>query len=143
MSVSAIQHNELFRLISTTVRETFPSDSFVGEILDKKGITLIGKKINALSKEVPIIRNPEIYQRTKGFTPGAVIIFEVEVTLHAGELEDNTSQKKIEVSQNKIIRVQTFQLMFFKSHFNARFKLNVFLILSIKLFRHCLSSYSM
>ena len=117
MSVSAIQHDELFSLISTTVRETFPSDSFVGEILGKKGISLIGNKIHALSKEIPVIRNPEIYQRTKGFEPGAVIIFEVEVTLNAGELEDNTSEQKIEVSQNKMIRFQTLQITFFLCFF--------------------------
>lgn len=62
-------------------------NEFAGDVLDKKGIAHIGNEIKSLSSAVPVIYNPEIYQRTKGFSPGAVFIFEVEVTFENGKLK--------------------------------------------------------
>lgn len=85
LPVSSQELTELFSSISDTLRQKLPGE-YVSNIFDKKGIALIGRDIKCLSKEVPVIRHPQIFQRTKGFKPGAVIILEVEVTFQNGEL---------------------------------------------------------
>lgn len=86
LPVSSQELTELFSSISDTLQQNLPGE-YVCNIFDKKGITLIGNEIKCLSKEVPVIRDPKIFQRRKGFRPGALIILEVEVTFQNGELK--------------------------------------------------------
>ena len=71
--------------IEEIIVQTFPKDSFVGDIYEEKCLTLVGKEIKSLSKEVPVLHNPNIYQRTRGFKPGAVLVYEVEVAFQNGD----------------------------------------------------------
>lgn len=78
---------ELFNSYDKIIEQTFPKDSLVSDIFEEKGLTLVGKDIKYLSKEVPVLHNPAIYQRTRGFKPGAVLLLEVEVSKQNGELK--------------------------------------------------------
>ena len=78
---------ELLQSIDEVIVQKFPNDSFVGNIFEEKGLTHVGKEIKSLSKEVPVLHNPAIYQRTRGFKPGAVLILEVEVSKQNGEVK--------------------------------------------------------
>ena len=78
---------ELFKSYDEIIEKTFPKDSLVGDIFEEKGLTLVGREIKSLSKEVPVLYNPAIYQRTRGFKPGAVLILEVEVSKQNGEVK--------------------------------------------------------
>ena len=70
--------------IDEIIVKTFPNDTFVGNIFEE-GLTLVGKEIKSLSKEVLVLHNPDIYQRTRNFKPGAVLIYEVEVAFQNGD----------------------------------------------------------
>ena len=76
---------ELLKSIEDMV-QTLPNDSFVGDIFEGKVLTLVGKEIKSLSTEIPVLINPDIYQRTRSFKPGAVLIYEVEVAFQNGDL---------------------------------------------------------
>ena len=78
---------ELFNSYDKIIEKTFPEDSLVRDIFEERGLTLVGREIKSLSKEVPVLHNPAIYQRTRGFKPGAVLLLEVEVLKQNGELK--------------------------------------------------------
>ena len=81
------EQTELFKSIDKTIEQKFSKDSLAGDISEEKGLTLVGREIKSLSKEVPVLHNPAIYQRTRGFKPGAVLILEVEVSKQNGEVK--------------------------------------------------------
>lgn len=89
LPVSSKELTGLFNSLSSEIHQTFVHvyESFAGDVLDEKGIAHIGNEIKSLSSKVPVIYNPEIYERTKGFSPGALFIFEVEVTFENGKLK--------------------------------------------------------
>nr|XP_022306055.1 uncharacterized protein LOC111112657 isoform X3 [Crassostrea virginica] len=87
------EQTELFESVDKTIEQKFSKDSLAGDIFEEQGLTLVGREIKSLSKEVPVLHNPAIYQRTRGFKPGAVLILEVEVSKQNGEvkcIEKNT-----------------------------------------------------
>ncbi|XP_078329133.1 uncharacterized protein LOC111112657 isoform X2 [Crassostrea virginica] len=81
------EQTELFESIDKTIEQKFSKDSLAGDIFEEQGLTLVGREIKSLSKEVPVLHNPAIYQRTRGFKPGAVLILEVEVSKQNGEVK--------------------------------------------------------
>lgn len=89
LPVLSTEQTELFKSIDKTIEQTFPKDSLVGDIFEVKGLTPVGREIKSLSKEIPVLQNPAIYQRSRGFKPGAVLILEVEVSKENGEVKCN------------------------------------------------------
>lgn len=87
LPVLSTERTGLFKSIDKIIDQTFPKYSIVGNIFEKKGLTLVGREIKSLSKEVPVLQNPAIYQRTRGFKPGVVLILEVEVSKQNGEVK--------------------------------------------------------
>lgn len=83
--VMSREQAELLKSIDEVMVQPLPNDLFVGDIFEEKGLTLVGQEIKSLSKDGPVLHNPDIYQRTKSFKPGAVLIYEVEVAFQNGD----------------------------------------------------------